>query len=265
MVTSAPRLIAVDATSLYWTSLAGGTCEALPLSGGQAVTLVDSIGEAAWVAESGPLVYVHKAGDDDVIAVPKAGGAWTSVAPVGHGPRPLALDGDWVYRGGAADVTRMSVTSDAEELIAAEGPIYAVAIAGTDVLWGLEDGTIRRAPKNGGAATTITVGATWPNDMTADATHVYWAAGAGVYRAPLAGGDPEALHVGAANATVIAVDGARVYWGTSEGDVFGRDLGGGPPELLSSSPGWLVDLVVTADAVYWAQGLQDGAIFKLVK
>jgi hypothetical protein len=83
------------------------------------------------------------------------------------------------------------------------------------------DGEVVRAPLAGGAPVVLASGITRPNDLAADATHVYWTA-TGVYtamggngtvkRVPALGGPTELLVAGGRNPEAIALDGAAVYW-----------------------------------------------------
>jgi hypothetical protein len=81
------------------------------------------------------------------------------------------------------------------------------------------------------------------DEMTADATHLYWACNPGtrIHRMPLAGGPIEELYTGPGGALSLAVDGGFIYIAQTRGDAYDyNDLivrvpvtGGAPTTLVT--------------------------------
>jgi hypothetical protein len=99
----------------------------------------------------------------------------------------------------------------------ATGAGGGLAIDATNVYWtdGSVSGRIMKAPRGGGAFTTLASAQDTPVALTVDTTDVYWLNGssfAAVMSVPIDGGTPTTLASGLAVPTAIAVDDTSVYW-----------------------------------------------------
>ena len=178
---------------------------------------------------------------------------------------------------GSADVIRLGSDAKPARVAAATGHVVRTAIAAsaTDVFW-LQDDSIVRAPRAGGATTTVAAAlhTAKVQRMAADASSVYWTdLGTGdpswsgrVYRASLADGKVETIS-DAPFPFAVAVDADRVYW-TSGPDVGGRilarDKSGGATYVLAHDLKQPRALAVDDRYVYWACA-GDGAVGRVEK
>jgi hypothetical protein len=192
----APKAIAIDGTSVYWTDFTSpGDFQSVlkvPLNGGAAVTLGTLKDPGAAYAQWGPLTVgslnVYWLGVDshtELLEVPIGGGAVTTLESA---------------KGGRG-----------------------VGVNTTDVFWTDINGAILRAPLGGGAVTTIASNLQTPFAIALDASNVYWSdqetgSRGRVMKVPLSGGTPtviasgQALADGNDTSQRLAVYGASVYW-----------------------------------------------------
>ncbi|HTQ42266.1 MAG TPA: hypothetical protein VMI75_05855, partial [Polyangiaceae bacterium] len=140
-----------------------------------------------------------------------------------------------------------------------------------------------RAPCGGvvaestGAVRLASTPASQPIAIAADATNVYWTTYGSdpsqpglVLKVPVVGGTPTTLAT-ARTARVIAVDAANVYWGDTECNFTGGicaimkvPISGGAATTLAALQSMPVGIVVTSDAIYWADsGTGSGRIMSL--
>lgn len=107
--------------------------------------------------------------------------------------------------------------------------VGTLAVDDTDVYW--TDpfaGNVMKAPKGGGAPTTISTGQQQATFLALDATNVYWQTGAGaIVKMPKTGGGLTAIASGQTNVTGFAVDATNVYWVTSGASVMKVAIAGG--------------------------------------
>jgi len=135
-----------------------------------------------------------------------------------------------------------------------------MAIDSTSVYWTTcgdpTGGLVRKAPKSGGAVTTLASGDRL-SGVTVDETSVYWIAGTpdassgAVMKAPLDGGAATTLAVRAGAPAHIAVDDTSVYWTELlTGAVMKVPLTGGTPIVVATTRApWAI--AVDATDVYW--------------
>jgi hypothetical protein len=237
--------LAVDSTSVYWTSRnctgsEGGTCSGgeiwkAPIAGGQPSLLASVPGAVTWIALDSTTVYWTES-DQGVHAMGLDGGATTTLVPgPGGGGEScvISVAGTLYWTGGAGGVERIT-------------------------LFGM-----RLAPFPAGCSGG-TLG------ITADATNLYWACVGSPYRgtimeAPLNGGSVLTLASGQSAYEGVAVDAARVYWtnGTAEGTVMSVPIGGGTPTKLAKGiQPW--SIVVDSTSIYWTD-TAAGTVMKLAK
>lgn len=206
---SDPTTVAVDTTSVYWTS--PSAVMKISKTGGQPVVLANASPPVLAVDETS----VYYITNNSIMSVPLAGGI----------PKPLA----------------------------AVGATEAVVVDATSVYWADNRGTIMKAPRAGGAATSLSFGDCYPERVAIDATFVYWI-DCGVFRVPLAGGEKlELSATPAASVGVrIAVDSSGIYFTLpgSSGGVFATALDGGTPRILAQAQ-LASGLALDEANVYW--------------
>jgi len=200
--------IAVDATSVYWTTFgppgdAGGLSNGLvlsePLGGGSITTLVSGQEQIAGLAVDGASLYWTAAGalddagvlpDGKVMSMPLGGGALTTLA-------------------------------------SGQGDIGSLVVNAASVFWiDGATGVLMSVPKGGGTPTTLTQPAAWENGpigIAVDAANVYWAeigtnannySDGAVLSVPVGGGLTTTLAAWQQSPWGIAIDQTSVYWPT---------------------------------------------------
>jgi Putative metal-binding motif len=275
--------VAVDATSVYWTSSSSygpgtGAVMKLPIGGGNPITLAseqDTWGRLAVDATSVYWTTYALYGDHSgaVMKVPIDGGNPTTLASGQIDPSGVAVDATnvyWVVNDEADDGTVSSAlrkvpVGGGNPTTLASGPGYFIDIAvdATSVYWTSNGGLVRKVPIDGGSSITLAAGQDKPTALALDATNVYWinygdsngnAIGVGkVMKLPIGGGNPITLASGQYFPANIAVDGTAVYW-TSD-SVMKVPIGGGNPTTIASleQDTGAHDIAVDATSVYWTK------------
>jgi hypothetical protein len=247
MLASSPNVvfdIAVDATSVYWTSDAfspgpgTGTIMKVSRDGGTPVTLASGQSLPFEIAVDTTSVYWTTNNDGTVMKVPLAGGTPVTLASGQNVPNAIAVDATSVY--------------------------WASFV----------DGTVMKVPLAGGTPVTLASGQAAPFEITVDATSVYWTnqghgllsgSAGSVMEVPLSGGTPISLASGQPSG--IAVDATSLYWANGDGTVKKAPLHGGATVTLASGQNQPMFIAVDATSVYWTnQGdgtPGTGAVMKL--
>jgi hypothetical protein len=261
-----PTSIAVDATSVYWTTgstVAGGTVMKVPLAGGNPTTLASRQDDPPYgIAVDVTSVYWTNTTAGSVMSVALAGGKPTTLASGQSAPRDIAVDATSVYwTNSTSPGSVMSVPlAGGKPTTLASGQVipYGIAVDATSVYWtthgllAVGDGTVMKVPLAGGALTTLASGQLGPYGIVVDATSVYWTNNSNpgmVMSVPLGGGTPTILASGQPYPTLLAVDATNVYWPTG-GSVVSVPLAGGVPTTLASAQGAFA-IAVDATRVYW--------------
>jgi hypothetical protein len=181
-----------------------------------------------------------------------------------HGVRALSEGNEAIER-----PAKLWSREPLRELSRNPGVVFHIVADAEYVYSALENGKIRRAPKNGGASTVLT--SVEPKEslyyLAQDVDSLYYARATGVYRLAKTGGAPQALVLDATPDPTLreqykpglAVDGQYVYYGAlrSSGQAYLARVAkrGGKPIILGNLEGDVQAIAVDSGdsgAVYWA-------------
>lgn len=233
-----PGALAIDGSHAYCGGN-DGTVIALPLGGG-APTILASAQPVSDITVDGSRVYfttyygLRPAGNNDisvVAAVGLGGGALDVLATRQRVPSSLVVDGSSVYWLTLVDPATATGTTVMRVGLEGGTPVplamgsgrspsigasrnKTIAVDGTSVYWSEVEGTIRKAPLGGGAATVLAEAQDIPGAIALDQNYVYWANVTAIVKAPLAGGTPTQL--AGEGAASIALDATHIYWTNSD-------------------------------------------------
>jgi hypothetical protein len=200
-----PWRITTDDAALYFTTL-GGSVMKVPLAGGEPETLASGGAPASDIAVSAGSVYW--VADGVLRRVPVGGGHAEVIAEGLSGPSDLVADGSGVFwRGNGLQ----SSPPPAEPFELVGGTIFygGLALDAHHVYVGMDSG-IGRASRDGGAV-ELFVRAD-PMDVAVDGDRLYWVSVSRVRAAPLAGGLPLAAAEGTDGFAWLAATGGAVFW-----------------------------------------------------
>jgi len=237
-----PGSIAVDATTVYWTSsidwsakAANGTIMKVPIGGGASTTAASGQVTPTSVAVDAANIYWPN--DDSVMKVPIAGGPLVALASGQLSPSQIVGNGATVYWVAfdtlvqRTAVWKVPLAGGLPTTVVSEsnmGGLGGFAVHGSNAYYidraeGRYD--ILKIPVEGGAATALASGKASNGGIAADATHVYWTntywtnddisevnANSDVMRVPVAGGPATVLVSVHGSATSIVVDATSVYF-----------------------------------------------------
>jgi sugar lactone lactonase YvrE len=239
-----PSSIAVDATSVYWTSCSGDTVSKAPLDGGSPTLLASGQGCPIAIAVYGAYVYWLNSGPGAVMRVPVDGGR-TEMLASPDGPNCIAVDSTNVYWGNLSN-------------------------AGSD-------GAVMKVPITGGDPVMLAGGQPDVWSIAVDSANVYWTAlgaSVAVMRVPIDGGAPVAVVSTELTLYGIAVDASGLYygtgtWGLLDGALHKVALGGGiATALVSGERNDPFVIATDSTSIYWASGWSgkgNGVVMRLAK
>jgi len=209
---SIPRAMAIDSTTIYWTSETPGTLFAMPLAGGLPTSLAtgDSL---LGLALDVPTVYFVDWGIGQIDSVATAGGAKSILGTDAPGNVYMcAVSGDELFYTTYGTVAKISTFGGfPDELAIGQSNAYAIAVDQTSAYWSDDDG-VYRIPKDGGVAMQLSA-ELGVRAIAVDGMNLYWTNQSGaIRRVPVAGGVVETLVEGQDSPEALAVDATSVYW-----------------------------------------------------
>lgn len=289
-----PILFAADASSgcrlaqdrefVYWTDEGGGAVRRRAKRGGETLILARDQGEPAGLAVDASYVFWAVQGPGRIRRAPVAGGAFGGLAADQDTPWDVALDDGFVYWTNAGfhdepsgDAVMRAPRGGGPVTVVAKEPSgsqpRALALAGDHVYWATtypyKTGTIKRAPRSGGAGVTLAEAQVSPHALALDASFVYFTNSGlkqdgSVVKVPRDGGPTVQLFQGEGGAPyAIALDETSVYFTDSWGGVFRVPKAGGAARRLATIPGGggsADAIAVDADAL-WICG--DRGVWRL--
>jgi hypothetical protein len=191
-------------------------------------------------------------------------------------PVVLNDEGGWWLL--AVDETDVYTATDGQDIVLKRVPIGGGAVTtitsvpGPGMLEGLAldatsaylaaGGAVLKVSKEDGAASTLAVARSFPQDIVVDETHVYWTEFQAdiVRRVPVGGGDPVDFVVGQPWPRHLALDATHVYWAATQYDVNMTVLSvslvkapkdGGTPTIIMPMESGPYAIAVDATHVYW--------------
>jgi len=236
----------------------------------RSVRLATGLDHPQGVVTDGQYAYVvtggFERGDNAVKRIALAGGKVETLAAGGAVTTGvLASDGIWVYWGGIGAGNATTTTSGtALPDRATSLPARPAAIALDETFAYVmtssrqpESGRIVRAPKRGGAATTLLSGYAGLSGMVVDSTSLYFTTPEGLYRTNKDGASPTLIVAGARKAIHLAADRDHLYFygeqSAGKWGLFKLAKAGGSPIRLASDVHSNMDFALSESAVYFFQ------------
>jgi hypothetical protein len=238
-VKEGPLALAVDATSVYWTTPEGGVTK-VPKDGGTAITIAsDDYGTYASVGIAVDAKNVYWIRNSlsrmsTVMSVPLGGGTPTTLASEQNSFSAIVVDAKSVYwtaeNPPVSGVLKVPLEGGTPTtLVSVRGGAHNIALDATSLYFSNVFG-VMKVPLGGGEVTTLASG--WdPYAIAVDATSVYWVGSPAMdspqilMSVPLNGGTPTTLVSGPTTngeSLVMAVGGKSLYWTEVEA-VIGKD------------------------------------------
>jgi len=274
-----PWGMAIDATSVYWTTCGdptGGYVLKVPKAGGEVVTLASGDRLSGIAVDATSVYWVAGTSDASSGAIMKVtvgGGTPKTLATRPGPPAHLALDDSYVYwseqMGGA--IMKVALAGGAPTTVASANLPWNVALDATNVYW-LGTG-VMKAPKSGGAAAQLSSEALLlpTADLLVNTTNVYFTSGppggmSGVSSVSVGGGTVAVVSATSSSVTTpgpIAIDASRVYWADGSGRVYAAPLAGGAAMALATCQDNVDAIAVDETSIYWLVNDSAGYVAKL--
>lgn len=266
---SAPWGIAVNATSVVFTSHDNNLVARVPLGGGAVVPLAtDQLGPTA-VALSDGVAWI---GLDGGLARVTLDGQSSSLFLSTFITHAVAVRAGVAYLSSGPNIESTPLAGGAVQLIS-QGSSFVEGIAVDDarVYWSASGGQIQSAPIGGGPMTTLASFNAVPYGIAVDSTYVYFSTqlfngpGGAIMRAPLDKSSPaEMLAANESQPRQLVLDGSTLYWVDYIGNVRAMPASGGAPKSLYQGDPGPNAIAVDATSVYWSNDLA-GTITKIAK
>jgi hypothetical protein len=267
-------LPAVDSESRPGASTGGGPCGVTMLASGLLQPwFVTMYRDTVYIATGS---YWSDNGEhSSIVKVPLSGGTPVEIASATGSTWTLATDGSDVYwsvfeQGGApTKLFKVPVWGGTLTEVDDGLNVSALTLDSANLYWVTGDGTVKKAPIQGGATTTLVTlsSSSGGSNILVDAANIYWMTNEGLLRKmPIIGGKPTTLAVAVATSGSIAVDATHVYWANGSGPQANETVlkapidGSAPPEMVVTASGDALHLgagssfAVTDGYVYWVGG-----------
>jgi hypothetical protein len=266
-----PWGLAVDATSVVWTSSEEGTVAKVPLSGGDVTSLAMGQSDATAIALGGGFGWVGAGSSVVKVALDGSGASLFAATPITHA---VAVRDTTVYFSAGPSIESTPMAGGAPQLlVSGDSFVLALAVDAARVYWTASAGDVYSAPIDGGPLTKLAAFQGSPYGIAVDGTNVYWTTqgtmpdykDGAIMRAPAdASGMPEVLVEGEAQPKQLVLDAGTLYWVNYGGALRKMPVTGGVPESLFEGGKGLTALAVDATHVYWGNDI-DSTIQKIGK
>jgi len=251
------RGIAVDATSLYWTTEGGGTVMKMPKAGGAANELATGQNTPGAIAVDATSVYWISHGDGTLQRVPIAGGAPATLAT--GASAGVAVDASSVYWTTTSDtVMKLPLQGGSPVTLATVSYPQRVAVQAGWVYFtsaGLYAIEVHRVPAAGGTVELLGTsdGPAFVPQIAVTPTSVFWTDGDYLLQVPLAGSADPTPIASAFGLWSVAVDATSVYWNTDGGlHLVQAPIANGPAVTLATPFAHPVTEIAADESwVYW--------------
>jgi hypothetical protein len=259
-----PSAVAVDATSVYWTSNAG--LVKVPLKGGVETPVATAAGNAWSISLRDG--YAYWIGSASAERVSIASGTITRLG-LAYNPSTMAMttDATNVYWTSGPEILKVPIQGgDVQTLATAQGTTLGIAVDAANVYWTSGTaGTVMKVPIEGGTPTAVAEGQGLPWSIAVDGGYVYWNSTEGtgsLVRMPVQGGPITTLAEHVTPAYGFALDGESIYW-IHEG-VYKVSVAGGPVTTLalSGDDDGFMGVAVDETSVYFTRTSQ-GTVTKV--
>jgi len=226
------------------------------------------------VAGPGPDVYLARASDRAVLAVPKAGGAPRVLARLDEPASALAVGGGALWIGSRHAILKLPLADGGAPAVVARGLAGPRSVA-SDGTWTfvvdvdasrggmLPRSTIVRLPADGGPPAVVGRATGDVEDVALGDANVYWADAleGTIVAAPEAGGEPRAIATERGLPGEVVVAGGDLYWVERRSEsVWTMPAAGGAPRRMTQDFAGFADLVADARGVSWrTEAAVDGA------
>jgi hypothetical protein len=174
--------IAVDATSVYFSTYVEDTILTLPLAGGSPTTFASGLARPLGVAVDATNVYFADF-DGSVVEIPLAGGSPVTLTPMPAGfanfATGIAVNASNIYWSSGTTLNEMPLAGGVSaDLVDGQDDAFGIALDDTNVYWTtLYGGVVQKMPLGGGAVTTLVSGlSAYASGIAVDDTSIYWAA-----------------------------------------------------------------------------------------
>jgi hypothetical protein len=254
--------IAVDATSIYWTTASGadtgGGLWKMPVAGGTIEKLTSADAPTRLALDSSTVYAATGTANPKLIAVPKAGGASRVVATPTNQVHYLTVDATSLYWSDSSSINKVALAGGVPLLVASANLAFGVAVDSASLFWANGgDGTVMRMPLAGGTAVAIATGGRSPDGIVVDTTNAYWTdyLAGDVMKVGL-GERPIVVASGQSHPQSLAIDETSIYWlNVGDGTVMKAAIAGGAACVLASGQHDFLSLAayiaVDATSVYW--------------
>jgi hypothetical protein len=171
--------IAVDSTSVFWTSAGdGGTVSQVAIAGGSAQILASGVGFPYGIAIDAKRVYFTANGHADdgaltAVSINGGGSAQALLSWEPYVPQGLAVDTHNAYVATTAGLLRVGLDGGLPSMLATQPAGPPLAMDNTNIYWATQDAVLR-VPKAGGTTVTLASNQPGPFAIAVDATSVYW-------------------------------------------------------------------------------------------